>query len=212
MPTESKETNIQMANEKPETDTIDTQQIEKQKVKSVNNDIAEKGEKQKTKGCFKKSKEISEFKKMANLLTISSYGGMAINALVFANSIVDIIEGEKNISSHLNAFFSLGGFCENLICFIPAVIRLSKFKQNNKEIRTETMSKNNKNTLKKSNKIQNEMISKEEDKQTKPEIEIQKSQNQAEITTLLNSELEGTFNLSKKSKKQQKSQGYSIIE
>ena len=78
---------------------------------------------------------------MTDLLTISSCGGMAISTLAFTNSMVDIIDGGKNISSHLNAFLSLGGFCENCICLIHAIKKLKNLKHIDQGMQTETAPK-----------------------------------------------------------------------
>ena len=196
-------TTIQPANEKPETSAINTQQTEEQKATLVDNGIAEKGGEQEVKRCFGKHKEQSEFQKMATTLSILDLIGTVSSMSIFAASTAELISKEEDSFYKFTLGSSFADLCKDICCLAYIGAKLLKYKRNNKEIKTETMDKNDKNTLKKSNKIQIEMVPKE-DKQTKSEIEIRESQNQVETITFLNSVLEDTFNLSKKSKKQQK--------
>ena len=122
-------------------DTINTQQAEKQETVLVDNAVAENGGKQKAKGCFKKSNKPSEFKKMASSLAFSSIIGIAVNTSTIAYSIDGIKNNNDDLWYHFIATLSLEDFFKNACCLIYASIKLSKFKQNNKEVQTETAPK-----------------------------------------------------------------------
>ena len=173
-------------------DTINTQQAEKQETVLVDNAVAENGGEQQPK--VKKHTKLSEFQKMAGTLGILNWIGIATNMPILTTSIVGLINKEDDSFYKFALGSSLIGFCENISCLTYASIKLSKYKQNNKEAQTETLLENNEE--KQNEEKQVEVISeekKQEDKQTQTITTNQKLKNKSEELEKLNNEFSNTI-------------------